>query len=46
MSANIKRNQGMIKQYDIVITYVKNPNGRSVRFKEYAEKKCKRIINL
>jgi len=44
--AIIKRNQWMIEQSDTIITYVKNPNGRSVRFKEYAEKKCKKIINL
>ena len=44
--AIIKRNQWMIEQSDTVITYVKNPNGRSVRFKEYAEKKGKRIVNL
>ena len=44
--AIIKRNQWMIEQSDTVITYVKNTNGRSVRFKEYAEKKGKRIVNL
>lgn len=44
--AIIKRNQWMIEQSYIVITYVKNPNGRSVRFKEFAEKNGKLIINL
>ena len=44
--AIIKRNQWMIEQSDTLITYVKNTNGRSVRFKEFADKKGKLIINL
>ncbi len=41
-----KRNIWMIEQSDIVITFVKNSVGGACKFKNYAEKQCKIIINL
>ncbi|MBS5645615.1 MAG: hypothetical protein KHW46_07630 [Clostridiales bacterium] len=44
--AIIKRNQWMIDQCDTVVTHVKYPFGGAARFKEFAEKKGKRVINI
>ena len=44
--AIIKRNQWMIGQADVVVTYVKYPFGGAAKAKEYAEKKGKIIINI
>ncbi|MEE1279571.1 MAG: hypothetical protein UHH95_01925 [Oscillospiraceae bacterium] len=41
-----KRNQWMIKQADIVITYVNYIVGGAAKYKELAEKKGKRVINI
>lgn len=40
------RNKWMIEKSDYVVTYVKYAIGGAARFKEYAEKKGKIIINL
>ncbi len=41
-----KRNSWMIEKSDIVVTYVTRGFGGAAQFKELAEKKEKRIINL
>ena len=41
-----KRNRIMIEWSDIVVTYVRNPFGGAAKFKEFAEKKKKQVINL
>lgn len=41
-----KRNEWMLKEADIVITYVTHHFGGSGRFKELAEKKGKTVINI
>ena len=44
--AIIKRNQWMIKQADVIVTYVRFAVGGAAKAKEYAEQKSKRIINI
>ena len=39
------RNEWMIKQSDYVVTYVKYSLGGAFNFKEYAERKKKKVIN-
>ena len=41
-----KRNRWLIKESDYVITYVKHTLGGAAQFKELAEKKGKKVINL
>lgn len=41
-----KRNRWLIEHSDIVITYVRHPFGGAAQYKELAEKKGKRVINL
>lgn len=41
-----KRNQWMIKQADIVVTYVNYIVGGAAKYKELAEKKGKTVINI
>ncbi|MBQ8605148.1 MAG: hypothetical protein IJ408_00280 [Clostridia bacterium] len=41
-----KRNEWMISQSDIVITYVKRDYGGASKYKKMSEKKGKRVINL
>lgn len=41
-----KRNHWMIEHSDFVITYVKKPFGNAAKFKQLAESKGKKIINL
>ncbi len=40
------RNEWMIKQSDYVVTYVKYDVGGASKFKEYAERKKKNVINI
>ncbi len=40
------RNKWMIKNSDCVITYVKRPFGGAAKFKAYAEKQKKKVINI
>ncbi|MBR6675985.1 MAG: hypothetical protein IKL24_01490 [Clostridia bacterium] len=44
--AIIKRNMWMIEKCDYVITFVKNEQGMSARFKETAEQKGKNVVNI
>ena len=44
--AIIKRNQWMIEQADVIVTYVRFSVGGAAKAKEYAERKSKRIINI
>ncbi len=44
--AIIERNKRMIEKSDYVITYVKRAGGGAARFKEFAEKKGKIVINI
>lgn len=44
--AIVKRNQWMIHQSDYVITYVKHTSGSSIKFKEFAERQKKTVLNL
>ena len=41
-----KRNEWMIEQSDIVITYVKHDYGGANRYKQFAECKAKKVIEL
>lgn len=41
-----KRNQWMLEQADLVLTYVRRPFGGAAKFKELSEKRKKDIINL
>lgn len=41
-----KRNRWMVEQADIVVTYVTHSFGGAAQFKELAEKRGKRVINL
>lgn len=41
-----KRNRWMIDKSDFVVTYVKYTTGGAVKFKEFAEKEGKKIINI
>ncbi len=41
-----RRNGWMVNQSDYVVTYVKNTWGGAYKFKERAEKKNKKVINL
>ena len=41
-----KRNNWMIKQSDVVVTYVKHPFGGAAKFKELALSKKKRVVEL
>ncbi|MBE6038166.1 MAG: hypothetical protein E7218_03040 [Anaerofustis stercorihominis] len=45
-AAIIKRNEWMIKKSDYVVTYVEKNTGGAARFKELAEKKGKKVINI
>ena len=40
------RNKWMVQQADYVVTYVVKNYGGAAKFKEYAEKKGKKVINL
>ncbi len=40
------RNKWMVQQADYVVTYVVKSYGGAAKFKEYAEKKGKKVINL
>ncbi len=40
------RNKWMIEQSDYVVTYVKHTIGGAAEFKEYSEKKNKKVINI
>ncbi len=44
--ATAKRNRWMLKQADVVITYVKHTFGGAASFKELAEKQGKTVINI
>lgn len=44
--AIIKRNEWMVDQADIIVSYVRYPCGGASRTVEYAKRKKKRIINL
>ena len=44
--AILARNRWMLDRSDVVVTYVTHSLGGSGRFKEMAEKKQKRVINL
>lgn len=44
--AIIKRNQWMIEQSDVVVTYINYPVGGAMKARIYAEKLGKRIINI
>ena len=41
-----KRNEWMVKEADIVITYVKGTSGGAARYKEFARRKQKQIIEI
>ena len=41
-----KRNKIMLERSDIVVTYVRTSFGGAAKFKEFAEKKKKQVINL
>ena len=41
-----KRNEWMVKESDIVITYVKGTSGGAARYKEFARRKQKQIIEI
>ncbi len=41
-----KRNKWMIDKSDYVVTYVKHTTGGAVKFKEFAEKEEKKVINI
>lgn len=41
-----KRNRWMIDKSDFVVTYVKYTTGGAVKFKEFAEKEGKSVINI
>ncbi len=42
----IKRNEWMLNRADAVITYVRGVTGGAAKFKQLAEKKGKRVINI
>lgn len=41
-----RRNEWMLKRSDFVVTYVTHTSGGAVKYKERAEKRGKRVINL
>ena len=44
--AIIKRNEWMVENSEYVITYVRYSFGGAVKFKDFAEKKNKKVINI
>lgn len=41
-----RRNRWMLKQSDVVVTYVIHPHGGAAQFKALAEKQGKKVINI